>query len=169
MKSWIVAKLGLAAVLLLISAAVARGDSLDVTLTQASQTVAQGTVVVTFGATISNPSSTDTVFLNADSSITSSTLVSVDDTPFLTGAPLFLSPGQSSGALTLFNVDLPANLAAGTYTGVFSILGGLDGATFDTLSNSSFSVTVSSTTPEPGTVLLLALGLVGLGLIVKRP
>jgi hypothetical protein len=168
MKSWIVAKVALAAVLLLIGAAAVRGDSLDVTLTQASQTVAQGTLVVTFGATISNPSSTDTVFLNGDSSITSSTLVSVDDTPFLTGAPLFLTPGQSSGPLTLFNVDLPGNLAAGTYTGVFSILGGLDGVTFNTLSNSSFSVTVASNTPEPGTMLLLAVGLVGLGLIVKR-
>jgi len=168
MKSWSVAKVGLAAVLLLISAAAVRGDSLDVTLTQASQTVAQGTLVVTFGATISNPSSTDTVFLNADSSITSSTLVSVDDTPFLINAPLSLNPGQSSGPFALFNVDLPGNLAAGTYTGVFSILGGLDGVTFDTLSNSSFSVTVSSTTPEPGTMLLLAFGLVGLGLLVKR-
>jgi PEP-CTERM motif len=168
MKPMQVVKVGLAVMLLLLCAARARGDSLTVTLTQASQTVEQGTTVIEFDATISNPSATDTIFLNADSWTTNSTLVSVDDTPFMTNAPLYLNPGDSTGTFALFDVDLPANLALGSYTGVFSILGGPDGGMFtdfSTLSNSSFTV---NAVPEPTTIFLLGSGLAGLGLLKKR-
>jgi len=59
-------------------------------------------------------------------------------------------------------------LAPGTYTGVFSILGGPDGGTnidFSDLSDSSFTVIV---TPEPATIFLLASGLLGLGLLKRQ-
>ena len=56
---------------------VSRGDTLDVTLSQSSQTVNRGTTIVTFDATISNPSATDTIFLNADDSSTDSFSVEI--------------------------------------------------------------------------------------------
>ncbi|SRR5271156_3427592 len=143
---------------------VSRGDTLDVTLSQSSQTVNRGTTIVTFDATISNPSATDTIFLNADDSSTDSFSMSVDDTPFFVNAPLFLGPTSGSGPFALFNVDLAANLAPGTYTGTFSILGGADGGTgtdFFDLADANFSVDITKpvATPEPGTLLLLWAGL----------
>jgi len=154
-------------------APMSRADSLDVTLTDASQTVLQGTTVVEFDASISNPSATDTVYLNSDTSTTDSLLVSVDDSPFFANAPLYLDPGQSSGIFALFDVDLPANLTDGIYSGVFSILGGPDGGTntdFDDLADANFSVEVTSpvATPEPSAFLLLGTGLISLVFLRKR-
>ena len=142
-----------------------RADPLNVAVTQSSQTVTQGTLVVTFDATITNPSPTDTIWLNSDDSTRLSLLTSVDDSPFNMNAPLFLDPAGSSGLIALFNVDLAPGLAPGTYTGVFSILGGADGGTdtaFADLADVNFTVIVTgpTVTPEPGTILLLATGLV---------
>lgn len=142
-----------------------RADPLNVAVTQPSQTVTQGMLVVTFDATITNPSPTDTIWLNSDDSTTLSLLTSVEDSPFNMNAPLFLDPAGSSGLIALFNVDLAPGLAPGTYTGVFSILGGADGGTdtaFADLADVNFTVNVTgpTVTPEPGTILLLATGLV---------
>ncbi|MGA9882349.1 MAG: PEP-CTERM sorting domain-containing protein [Candidatus Acidiferrales bacterium] len=177
MKKHVVVIAALALFVLLGWTPASRADSLDVTLTEASQTVLQGTTVVEFDASILNPSTTDTVYLNADISTTDSLLVSVDDGPFFANAPYFLDPGASSGTFALFNVDLPTDLADGTYTGVFSILGGPDGGAgtaSDDLADANFSVDVTSLvpTPEPGTLILLLSGLLGLALFVnarKRP
>jgi hypothetical protein len=157
-------KAGLGILFMLTSVAVSRADSLSVTSPDPSQTVVQGTTVVTFDETITNPSA-DTLFLNSDGALTDSTLVSVDDSPFLTNAPFFLDALSSSGSFALFNVDLPANLAPGLYTGTFSIFGGTDTGASDDLADVNFSVTVSSpvaSTPEPQGILLLVSGLVGL-------
>jgi PEP-CTERM motif len=163
-----------AAIVMLVLAGLSKADSLNVTLGQSTQTVLQGTIVVAFTGTILNPSTTDTVFLNADSSVTSSSLLSLDDSPFLSNPFLVsLNPGQSIGSV-LFNIDLPTDLAAGLYTGTFSILGGPDGgalSNFSDLADVNFAVDVTSpvvATPEPGTILLLASGLAGLGLLRKR-
>ncbi|MGA2419082.1 MAG: PEP-CTERM sorting domain-containing protein [Candidatus Acidiferrum sp.] len=154
----------IAIIVTLASGGVLRADTLDVALSQSSQTVDQGTTIVTFDATILNPSATETIFLNADDSSTDSFSVSVDDTPFLLNAPLFLGPSAGSGPFALFNVDLAANLALGMYTGSFSILGGADGGSgtdFFDLADANFSVDVTkpAVTPEPGTLLLLSASL----------
>lgn len=163
----------LAVVLIVAWVPASRADTISVTLTDANQTVVQGTSLVTFDATISNPSSTDTIYLNGDSSVTDSLLVTIDDSPFLANAPLFLDPGASSGPFEIFDVNLPTNLAAGFYSGTFSVLGGADGGAgtaFDDLADVNFSVNVTPTvaTPEPGIVLLLGSGLAGLLLFHKR-
>jgi hypothetical protein len=161
----------------LVSPRELRADSLNVTPVQASQTVAQGTTVVTFYATITNPSTTDTVYLNGDSSSTGSPDLTLDDSPFNTNAPLFLPPLASSGGMpfALFNVDLALDTPAGTYdSNTFSITGGPDGGTytdFDDLVDVDFSVTVigpASTVPEPGTSLLLVCGLALLASASRR-
>jgi hypothetical protein len=153
----------LATALLLVSAGASRADtpSLNVVLSMPSQTVVEGTTVVAFDATISNPSMTETIFLNSATATTSSTLVLVDPAPFYANTPLFLGGGDSSGLLELFDVDLLAGLLPGVYTGVFTTNGGLDGSANDDLSDVNFSIKVTSptTTPEPGTLLLICGGL----------
>ncbi|MGA8674164.1 MAG: PEP-CTERM sorting domain-containing protein [Candidatus Acidiferrales bacterium] len=146
----------------------ADSDTLDVTLAPAAQTVVDGTLVVVFDGTITNPSATDTVWINADSTSTDSLLVSVDDLGLI-NVPFFLDPGQSSGLIAdIFEVDLDPTLTPGTYTGVYTLQGGADGGTgtdlFD-LADTSFSVTVTPETvpsPEPSALLLLAAGLAAL-------
>jgi len=146
---------------------VSRADSLDVTLTQSSQTVTLGTSTVAFDATISNPSAADTIFLNSDSSTTSSLFLTVDDTPFFNNAPLSLDPGANSGPIELFDVLLAPNTPTGVYDlNLFSILGGPDAGSFSDFSDLvdvAFSIDVVSpvATPEPSSLLLVFAGLVG--------
>lgn len=156
-----------------------RADSLNVTLVQANQTVAEGTTVVTFFATITNPSTTDTVYLNGTGGGTGSPDLTLDNSPFNTNAPFFLAPLASSGAIpfALFNVDLAPGTPAGIYdssSNIFSITGGPDGGTnteFDDLVDVNFSITVTGSStgvPEPGTTLLLVCGLALLALASQR-
>ncbi len=152
-----------------------RADSLDVTLTQSTITISQGTTSVAFFATIFNPSSTDTVYLNGDSPLTFSSSISVNDSPFLLNAPISLAPLATSSSFEIFDVVLAPGITPGSYSGVFSILGGPDGGTntdFSDLADVSFTVDVTqktaSTTPEPGTLLLLASGLPALAFIRRK-
>lgn len=121
-----------------------RAQSLDVTLSESDVTVTQGTTVVDFNATITN-AGTSTIFLNGDNPTTGSSLLSVDDSPFNTNAPLSLAAGASTGPIELFAVDiLSPTIAVGTYGGNdFSILGGYGSSDAIDLVDSNFSVTVT--------------------------
>jgi hypothetical protein len=163
--------MGLAAMMVLSS--LAKADSLDVTLTNPNPTVVQGTTVVQFFGQIANPSLTDTIYLNTDST-SSATGTLVDDTPFVFSGLYFLNPYTITVPFEIFDLDLAPGLAPGTYDGVFTILGGADGGTFssfDDLADVNFSVTVSSpvaTTPEPGSMVLLLSALAMLLLNARR-
>ena len=137
-------------ILISLGVAAAHAQTLDLTLTDPDQTVTQGTMTVVFDATISNPETTDTIYLNGDASTTSSTYLSVDDSPFFSNAPIYLAPGASSGPIELFDVDLSPGIATGTYSSnTFSILGGPDGGTltdFVDPADAQFSVTVNQPT-----------------------
>jgi hypothetical protein len=157
----------LAATLLLSTRAFA--DTIGLSLTAPTQTGTAGSTV-SFAATVSAPGTNGgTVFLNGDSFNVSSPLT-LDDSGFLFDFPLSLDPGDSFSGV-LFSIDLPASLAAGLYTGSFEILGAADGGTFDTLASVDFQVNVvptASTVPEPESLMLLAAGLPGVALLVRR-
>jgi len=149
---------------------------LDLTLLDADQTVTQGTTSVAFDATIFNPSTTDTIYLNGASATTASSLLNVDLTPFFENAPFSLAPGQSSGPFELLALDLAANTATGSYSGNdFQLQGGADGGTFSAfndLADANFSVTVTTptvTAPEidPASAMSGLVMLMG-GLAVMR-
>jgi hypothetical protein len=109
------------------------------------------------------------VFLNGDSFNISSPLT-LDDSGFLFDFPLSLDTGDSFSGV-LFLTDLPANLAAGLYTGSFTILGGSDMFAQDTLGTVEWQVNVAPTAsavPEPESLMLLAAGLPGVALLVRR-
>lgn len=126
-----------------------RAQTLDLTLLDANQTVTQGTTVVAFDATVFN-ASTATIYLNGDAATTTSSSLSVDDSPFFANAPFLLAPGQSSGPFELFAVDLATNTSVGSYIGNdFQIQGGADGGSFTAfgdVADANFSVTVASST-----------------------
>lgn len=161
MKRTKMMRLGLATLAILILSCRAQADSVGVSLTLTSQTAAPGSMI-TFDATITNLSSTDTIYLNGDSSVTSSALLTVDDTPFLTNFPFWLDPAEASGPFALLNVLIDPSTPEGTYDlNSFSILGGLDGDTWDILSTTNFSVTVANVTPTPeiNTLYLFLIGI----------
>jgi hypothetical protein len=159
-----------AALILLFSGSAAHADSISIALTQASQTATAGSTVM-FDATLTNLSSISTVYLNGDSSVTSSLLLSVSDTPFLNNAPLFLNPDEVSGPFALFSVTIDPTTVFGVYDfNSFSILGGSDGSSSDTLGTADFSITV---VPEPNSGMLGLTGLLAvvamMSLKLRRP
>jgi hypothetical protein len=169
MKWQMIFHFAMAALVVLLLPSAAHADSVEITLTQTSQTATAGSTI-TFDATIASLSSTDPVFLNGDSSATSSLLLTVDDTPFLANFPLSLNPGVVSGPFALFEVIIDPSAPAGAYNlNSFTILGGLDGNASDTIGTADFSVTVTNAiaTPEPKTLVLLLSGLLVIRLFLK--
>lgn len=144
----------------------ARAGSIDITLSQSSETGAAGTTLV-FDATLTNVS-TSTIFLNSDAATTSSLFLTVNDAPFFANAPLSLAAGGSSGPLAIFDVLIAPGTPAGTYDfNTFTILGGLDGSAFNPVGSAQFDVTVTpGALPEPPT-LWLVLGSGMLALVLK--
>jgi len=161
---------------LLMGAGMVQADMLDVSLVNSDLTGSPGSTVEFFG-TISNPSTTDTVYLNGDSWTTGSPFLTLDDTPFFTNAPFFLNPSGNTGPspLELFDVIIDPSATPGSYNGnLFSILGGPDGGTFTDfgdLVDVPFSVTVQSpttTTPEPDTFWVVLLASITLAIARRR-
>lgn len=155
----------------LLSAGVAKGDDLSITLASPFQTYITGGSpgVVSFTATVTaiDAAGSPSIYLNGDSSTVDSPF-SVDDGGFFANLPIFMNPGDSVDDL-LFAVDIPSNAPVGLYTGTFEIMGGPDGGTFtdfNVLGSADFNVLV--TTPEPSSLVFLLTGFCGLAETVRR-
>ena len=143
-------------------------------LDNASLTGAPGDTLI-FSVTLTNPSSTDQIWLNGTGSTSVSPFLTIDTNPFNTNAPFFLDPMTGSGLFEFFHVIIDPNAPDGPYIGnVVSILGGADGGTgsaFDDLVDISFDVQVqapASGVPEPGTFGMLSLVLLAACLMPRN-
>ena len=86
----------------------------------------------------------------------------LDDSPFLSNAPIFLIPGQVSNPFLMFRVPIPVAQPLGLYSGTFTVIGGQDGgdgSAQQPIGTGNFTVNV---VPEPSTTLLLGAGLITL-------
>lgn len=145
----------------------ASADSVTLTISSVSGTPGS---TVTVDGTITNNSS-DTVYLNSESyTLASGSFINGDPTDFFLNAPVSLAPDTSSGLIALFAFEIEPGTAAGSYSGNFlDIVGGGPSDLTDVLTSSGYSVTVlSSTVPEPGALILLSAGLLGLWLLRRN-
>lgn len=154
----------LAASFALLTAAAARADTVDLSLSAPSVSYAGGTETLTYDGTITAPSmNAAVVYLNGDTLNVQSPLTG-DDSDFYLNVPAYLAAGGSFTG-DLFTVTVPYGTALGSYPGSFVVLGGSDGGTFDTLATSDFAAAV---TPEPSSLWLLATGMLAVGEMVRR-
>ena len=173
MKSKRVKVLGMASFvmcLLAIVASAARGDGGAVDLTLSGVSGTPGSEVTVYG-TITNTGSDDVTFNSENFTLGSAYFSNGDVTDFFLNAPLSLGPDSNSGLIALFTFEIGSGTPAGIYAGNFlDILGGPGASDLNDLASAEYSVNVASATvPEPGTIGLIALGLVGVILLRRRP
>ncbi len=149
-----------------------QAGSLLVVLSSSSQTAAPGDLLAFFG-TMTNVSTTDTIFLNSIGSTSGTGNLNPDVGPFFVNAPLFLAPGDVSGPFEIFDVSIDPAIPDGPYLGsTVSIQGGADSGTFDDLADVNFDVQVGSpatATPEPSTgVLILAAAAAAFAILARN-
>lgn len=144
---------------LVVIAGSAKADG--VTLTLSTVSGASGSTVTVDG-TITNDSS-NTVYLNGESFTLASSFINGDTTDFFLNAPISLDPGGSSGLIALFVFQIASGTPNGSYSGNFlDIIGGGPSDFADTLASASYTADVVSTaTPEPSTLVLFGIGLLG--------
>jgi uncharacterized protein YjdB len=153
----------LAIAVLLGAGTLAKADPLPFTMTLDSSSQSGGAgQTLTFDVTITDTDA-DVSTINLD---WDSINFGLPTTDFFGNTPFFLTPGQSWGDDELFSVFIPFGTATGVYSGTYDIFGdNNDGSDPYVVSSANFDVTV---TPEPGTLLLLATGLLGLALTGRR-
>ena len=155
----LLSQLGIACILLL-STTVSRAQ-ITVTFDQNPISMHPGDTA-SFTGELTN-SGTTPLFINGDSlNLVGSGLI-LDDSPFLTNAPLSLTPGEVTSSFEFFTATSDALTPLGTYVGTFSVLGGADSNATDELSGTTppgFQVNVVPSTvsdvPEPNNVALLS-------------
>ena len=109
---------------------------------------------MTFTGTVLNASGVE-LFLNGAGGGLSSSELTLDLTPFFTLTPLSLLDGESYTG-DIFSVAISNVALPGDYFGTFTIQGGMDSGTFDTVGSADFQVTVAdiAAVPEPSSVIL---------------
>ena len=97
--------------------------------------------------------------------------ITFSDAPFFAIFPRFLDPGQSTGFVNFFDVNVSLSVPVGLYSGSFSVLGGDNNLAQNVLGTAAFSVFVvgaGQPLPEPATMFLLATGLGGAAALTRR-
>jgi len=138
-------------------AGAAHAGSIQVNLAASSQNGNPGDTLAFF-ATITNLSTTDTIYFNGASATAASPNLTIDLSPYLVNAPIFLEPEQTSPLFEFVDVTIDPSATPGPYIGnIVSVLGGADGGAstaFDDLADPAFDVIVNESAPavpEPGT------------------
>jgi hypothetical protein len=158
----------LAPLIFLLASTAARADSFSVSLvlSEPYQNVSGDGGTLEFEATVSNLG-TNLVFLVGDTLTVPSPLTG-DDSPFFNNFPTFLNGVDNDGDSytgVLFTVTVPSGTPSGLYPGEFVLQGGEDGS-LSVLTTADFIVDVNSDeVPEPGTLLLMGAGRLGLPLL----
>jgi hypothetical protein len=149
------------ALILALATSAAKADSVSITLDSPHQIAAPGATLEFFGSILNTGNTA--VYLNADDETLLGLSLTFDDL-FFTNVPISLAPagqaGSSSGDIELFDITVSSPLldAPGTYSGSYTLVGGVDGNAQDNLGATGFSVTTTSTTspvPEPSPVVLV--------------
>jgi hypothetical protein len=117
---------------------------------------------VTFSATLTNTGTTP-LFLNGDS-VSIAPPLQINDTKFFLNFPISLSAGQIFTA-PILDVTAQSGAALGLHVGSMSILGGATPNELTSQASQTFAVNV---VPEPGSVALLAAGMMVLGWVRRR-
>lgn len=151
----------------LLCAVPALADSLNLTLSTPTVSVAPGGMY-DFVRTLSAPmTNMGAIYLNGES-LTSDKGLTTDGSDFY-NSPVSLNPGESYTG-SLFTVML-SDPAMGSYLGSVAITGGAGELAGDRLASSGFQVNAATpvaATPEPGSWLLLSTGLAGVGVLRRR-
>jgi hypothetical protein len=140
--------------------AIARADSLAITFDHSILSAAPGETV-TFSGTVTNLENA-IVDLNSCGVNLTGPFTSDFCSLFLSNAPFFLNPHETSGPFDMFavTVDLPFTGPFGVQSpGIFTVLGGPDGDAQEVLARADFGVIVAPeiAAPEPGSFMLLGL------------
>ena len=150
----------------------AGAGTITVTLDQPNQTGAPGDTLMFFGVIASTGAGTQ--FLYSDGLNLSATTgdFTTDDGPFFANSPVSLATGASTADIELFDVTIadPFTDAFTSYSGLFTILGGVDGSSLDILTDPaiSFSVSVQNSAPEPSSSLMILAGFVACAFVRRR-
>lgn len=151
----------------LMTGAAAKADPLTITFDSPYQR-GYGGETLTFSANVTNTDAVNTIDLNSYSYNLASPLGLDGNDYFLVYAPLWLDPSSSSGDFEMFTVFIQLGTPLGLYSGSFEILGGIDPTgDQDEVGTANFDVEVYAT-PEPGSYLLFATGLLALGFLARR-
>ncbi|MGA7833528.1 MAG: PEP-CTERM sorting domain-containing protein [Terracidiphilus sp.] len=158
MKNFLIATFASAS--FLIASMAARADTYTLVLDAPIQ---DGGPDFLFSGTFTNES-LSTVYLNADSFSLDAGLA-LDDSSYLTNFPLSVGSWDSAWG-ELFIVTAPLDEPSSSYTGSFSIVGGVDENAQDVLATADFDV---KATPEPSSLLLLGSGLLAFIVLLRGP
>jgi hypothetical protein len=157
----------LCTLVLAMTTAAAKADSVTITFDQPNQIGSAGQTLQFFGTIVNNTGST--IFLNGDSPNMSGLSFTILD-QFFTTVPISLDPGKNSGDIELFDIAISSPLLdpGGKYTGSYTLLGGTTDDAQNVLGTSTFSVSTPVATPEPGSIYLLLGGVPVAGAMLRR-